>query len=145
MKLPRCNRVWHNGLRRENSAVEVGLPMTTAHLRSALLAGILAISCKQQSQKPVKSEGPQVKEVAVTAKGFEPDRIEVAPGQQVLLRITRKVQETCADAIDVQGDAVRHMLPLDKPVDVKVTAPQSGEIAFACPMKMVQGAVVVVK
>jgi plastocyanin domain-containing protein len=119
--------------------------MTTAHLRSALLAGVLAISCKQQAQKPAKSDGPQVKEVTVTQKGFEPDRIEVAPGQQVLLRITRKAQETCADAVDVQGDPVRHMLPLDKAVDVKLTAPQSGEIAFACPMKMVQGAIAVVK
>jgi plastocyanin domain-containing protein len=145
MKLPRRNSVWHNGLRRENSAAEVGLSMTTAHLGSALLAGILAISCKQQARKPVKSDAPQVKEVTVTQKGFEPDHIEVAPGQQVLLRITRKVQETCADAIDVQGDPVRHMLPLDKTVDVKLTAPQSGEIAFACPMKMLHGAIVVVK
>ncbi|HEY6908133.1 MAG TPA: cupredoxin domain-containing protein [Myxococcales bacterium] len=119
--------------------------MTTAHLRSALLAAILALSCRQQAEKPVKSDAPQVKEVTVTQKGFEPARIEVAPGQQVLLRITRKVQETCADAVEVQGDPVRHMLPLDKAVDVKLTAPESGEIAFACPMKMVQGAIVVVK
>jgi plastocyanin domain-containing protein len=118
--------------------------MTTAHLRSALLAGILAIACRQQSQKPVKSDAPQVKEVTVTEKGFEPDRIEVAAGQQVLLRITRKAQETCADAVDVQGDPVRHMLPLDKAVDVKLTAPRSGEVGFACPMKMVHGAIVVV-
>lgn len=148
MKLPLRNSVWHNSARRENSAVyrlEVGLSMTTAHLRSALLAGILAISCRQQTQKPVKSDQPQVKEVTVTEKGFEPDRIEVAPGQQVLLRITRKVQETCADAVDVQGDPVRHMLPVGKAVDVKLTAPQSGEIAFACPMKMVHGAIVVVQ
>jgi plastocyanin domain-containing protein len=119
--------------------------MTTAHLRSALLAGICAISCRQQTGKPVKSDGPQLKEVVVTSKGFEPARIEVAPGQQVLLRITRKEEETCADAVDVQGDPVRHMLPMDKPVDVKLTAPQSGEVAFSCPMKMVQGAIVVVK
>jgi plastocyanin domain-containing protein len=148
MKLPRRNSVWHKSARRENSTaspLEVGLSMTTPHLRSALLAGLLAISCKQQTQKPVKSEAPQVKEVTVTAKGFEPDRIEVAPGQQVLLRITRKEAETCADAVDVQGDPVRHMLPLDKAVDVKLTAPQSGEIAFACPMKMFHGAIVVVR
>ncbi|HET7787308.1 MAG TPA: cupredoxin domain-containing protein [Myxococcales bacterium] len=119
--------------------------MTSTHLCSALLAGVLAISCRQQAQKPVKSDAPQVKEVTVTAKGFEPDRIEVAPGQQVLLRITRKEADTCADAIDVQGDPVRHMLPLDKAVDVKLTAPQSGEIAFACPMKMVHGAIVVIR
>ncbi len=64
--------------------------------------------------KPV---GPAsgVIEVQVTAKGFEPDRI-----------------------------AVRHMLPLGAPIDVKVTPPPSGQLAFACPMNMYRGAVVVV-
>ena len=88
--------------------------------------------------------GEALKEIAVTAKGFEPARIEVAPGKPVVLRFTRKVAETCADAVEVAGDPVRHMLPLDRPVDVRVMAPPSGELAFACPMKMVQGAVVVV-
>src|SRR5438445_476231 len=80
----------------------------------------------------------------LSAKGFEPDRIETAPGQQVTLRFTRKVAQTCADAVEVQGDPVRHMLPLNAPVDVKVTAPQSGQLAFACPMNMYRGAIVVV-
>ena len=39
---------------------------------------------------------------------------------------------------------MRHMLPLGRAVDIKVTAPPSGEIAFACPMNMIRGAVVVV-
>jgi len=93
-----------------------------------------------------KPAGPAsgVIEVQVTAKGFEPDRIEVAPGKPVTLRFTRKVAETCADAVDVQGDPVRHMLPLGAPIDVKVTPPASGQLAFACPMNMYRGAVVVV-
>jgi plastocyanin domain-containing protein len=83
-------------------------------------------------------------DVEVTAKGFEPDRIEVAAGKPVTLRFTRKVAETCADAVDVQGDPVRHMLPLNAPVEVKVTAPASGQLAFACPMQMFRGAITVV-
>jgi plastocyanin domain-containing protein len=79
----------------------------------------------------------------VTEKGFEPDRVQAAAGQQVTLRFTRKVAQTCADAVEVQGDPVRHMLPLNAPVDVKVTAPKSGELAFACPMNMYRGAIVV--
>jgi plastocyanin domain-containing protein len=64
----------------------------------------------------------------------------------VILRFTRKVAETCADAVDVQNDPVRHMLPLDTPVDVKVVAPASGQLAFACPMQgMIHGAMVVVE
>jgi plastocyanin domain-containing protein len=46
--------------------------------------------------------------------------------------------------VEVQGDPVRHMLPLDTPIDVTVTAPVSGELAFACPMNMYRGAIVVV-
>lgn len=81
--------------------------------------------------------------IAVTEKGFEPDRVKAPAGQQITLRFVRKVAQTCADAIDVQGDPVRHMLPLNAPIDVKVTAPASGQLAFACPMNMYRGAVVV--
>ena len=83
-------------------------------------------------------------EVKVTEKGFEPDRIRVAGGKPITLRFTRTTTQTCADAVDIQGDPVRHMLPLNASVDVKVTPPPSGQLAFACPMKMYGGAVVVV-
>jgi len=99
---------------------------------------LLVVACKPS--RPAQG----VVEVKVTAKGFEPDRIEAAPGKPLTLRFTRTVAETCADAVDVQGDPVRHMLPLGAPVEVKVTPPASGEIAFACPMNMVRGAIVVV-
>jgi plastocyanin domain-containing protein len=111
-------------------------------MRVAFFAMLLAASCKQQEQAPRQSGA--VTEIAVTEKGFEPDRIETVPGQQVTLRFTRKVAQTCADAVQVQGDPVRHMLPLNAPVDVKVTAPSSGQLAFACPMDMFRGTIVVV-
>ena len=118
-------------------------------MRSALVLAVVLVSCKQPPPPPVPSApaattGPQVREIAVTGKGFEPARVEVTPGQPVTLRFTRKVAETCADAVDLQGDPVRHMLPLDTPVEVKMNAPASGQLAFACPMKMIHGAVVVV-
>lgn len=100
---------------------------------------VLAVACRQQ---PAILSG--VIDVKVTKEGFEPSHIRVAPNAPVTLRITRTVKETCADAVDVQGDPVRHMLPLGAPVEVRVTPPASGQLAFACPMKMVQGAIVVV-
>jgi plastocyanin domain-containing protein len=115
-------------------------------MRAAFLCLALLLGCRETAKPPptqAASGGPPVKEVAVTVKGFEPARIEVAAGQPVVLRFTRKVAETCADAVDVQGDPVRHMLPLDRPVDIRVTAPASGEVAFACPMKMYRGVVIV--
>jgi plastocyanin domain-containing protein len=108
-------------------------------MRALILALAIAAACKE---KPHLSPSG-VAEISVTAKGFEPARFDAAPGQQVTLRITRKVKDTCADAVEVEGDPVKHMLPLDVPVEVKVTVPQSGEVAFACPMHMYQGAIVV--
>jgi plastocyanin domain-containing protein len=111
-------------------------------MRVALFALLAMVSCKQQLPSPPQSG---VADVTVTEKGFEPDRIQVNAGQQVTLRFTRKVAQTCADAVEVQGDPVRHMLPMNAAVDVKVTAPKSGELAFACPMNMYRGAIVVVR
>ena len=113
-------------------------------MRTFFLALVLA-ACKPAplAPAPPPAGGSAVVEVAVTIKGFEPPRVQAAPGQPLVLRFTRKVAETCADAVNVQGDPIKHMLPLDRPVDVKVTAPPSGELAFACPMQMYRGAVVV--
>src|SRR5260370_18312781 len=113
-------------------------------MRPAVMCLVALAACKESPPARAASGGPPVREVTITAKGFEPARIEVAPGQPVTLRFTRKVDPSCGDAVDVQGDPVRHMLPLHTPIDVKVTAPAAGKIAFACPMNMYRGAVVVV-
>ena len=112
-------------------------------MRISLLTLLLALSCKQHPPAAEQSAGPGVTQIAVTEKGFEPPRVKATAGQQITLRFVRKVEQTCANAVDVQGDPVRHMLPVNAPVDVKVTAPQSGELAFACPMNMYRGAIVV--
>jgi plastocyanin domain-containing protein len=112
-------------------------------MRSLAIALALTALCAC-NRRPHKTDAPQVFDVVVNNQGFHPPRIEVAPGQKVVLRITRKVQETCADAVDVQGDPVRHMLPLDTPVEIRATAPASGELVFACPMNMIRGAIAVV-
>lgn len=115
-------------------------------MRTALCLALLLTACKTQ-QPPLPQApsggGPAVVDIAVTAKGFEPAEVRAGPNQPLVLRFTRKVAETCADAVNVKGDPVRHMLPLDRAVDVKLTAPPSGKINFACPMDMIRGAVVV--
>ena len=119
--------------------------MSNRWIRALLPALALALAACKPAPVPPPQQigGALVVEVSVTSKGFEPARVEVASGRPLILRITRKVAETCADAVDVQGDPVRHMLPLDRAVDVRVTAPPSGELAFACPMNMYRGALVV--
>lgn len=112
----------------------------TAMRAAAFALLVLPLACAKSA--PARQAAPGVYEVFVTAAGFEPARIEVPHGEAVTLRITRKVDSTCADAVDVQGDPVRHMLPLNSPVDVRIAPIAGGEIAFACPMKMYKGAVV---
>jgi plastocyanin domain-containing protein len=113
-------------------------------MRIGLLTLLLALSCKQQAQPEAQSAPPGVTLVAVTERGFQPDRIQVASGEQVTLRFTRKAERTCADAVQIEGDPVKHVLPLNAPVDVKVTAPKAGQLAFACPMNMYRGSIIVV-
>jgi plastocyanin domain-containing protein len=108
-----------------------------------LCALVLACRSSQQSAQPPTSDGTPVYAVSVTSRGFDPVRVEVQPDRDVVLRFTRKVKETCADSVVVQGDPVKHMLPLDKPIDVRLRAPKSGEVRFACGMDMYRGAVVV--
>ena len=105
---------------------------------------VALLSCKPASQPAKQPPAPGVHEVTVTEKGFEPDRIQVSANEKITLRFTRKAEKTCADAVEVQGDPVKHVLPLNAPIDVKVTAPPSGELAFACPMNMYRGTIVVV-
>jgi plastocyanin domain-containing protein len=104
---------------------------------------LLACHPSQQSTQTPTSDGAPVYLVSVTARGFEPTRVEVPADREVVLRFTRKVKDTCADSVVVQGDPVKHMLPLDKPVDVRLRSPKSGQVRFACGMDMYRGAVVV--
>ena len=108
---------------------------------------LVLLACKpSQPSRPLQrpiSDGDPVYDVSVTAKGFEPARIEVPPEREAVLRFTRKVAETCADAVVLPGDPVKHMLPQDKPIEVRLTSPRSGQVRFACGMDMYRGAVVV--
>jgi plastocyanin domain-containing protein len=107
------------------------------------LFALLACRSSQQSTQPPTPDGAPVFAVSVTSRGFEPVRVEVPPDRDVVLRFTRKVKDTCGDSVVVQGDPVKHMLPLDKPIDVRLRSPKSGQVRFACGMDMYRGAVVV--
>jgi plastocyanin domain-containing protein len=119
-------------------------------LRWISLSILLCAACQKSGNSPppaqvsTPSSSPKVVAITVTEKGFEPDHVDAAPSQPLVLRFTRKADPTCADAVEVQGDPVRHMLPLNSAVDVKVKVPASGELAFACPMDMYRGSIKVV-
>jgi Cu+-exporting ATPase len=102
---------------------------------------LLCAACTQPSPPPPTSGAP-VRTVDVTERGYEPARLEVEGGKPLTLRFMRKTTQTCGEAVLIDGDPVAHMLPVNRPVDVQVTAPRTGELAFVCGMHMMRGVLV---
>ena len=82
-------------------------------------------------------------DVAITASGFTPAKVEVPAGSHVKLRVTRQVESTCGTDLVVAGKKVTEQLPLNKPVEVDLGVVSRGEVAFSCGMNMLKGTVVV--
>jgi plastocyanin domain-containing protein len=86
--------------------------------------------------------GPRKVAVEANIKGYTPGRITAAPGEQLVLVVTRTLEGACLEQISVAGGAPI-TLPLHTAVEIPVTAPASGELAFACGMDMFRGAILV--
>ncbi len=84
-------------------------------------------------------------DLAVTEKGFEPKSIDVKPGSDVTLRVTRKTDSTCAKQIQVPSKNLKVDLPLNKPVMVSLGKAEKGEIRFGCGMDMMEKGQIVVR
>ena len=112
--------------------------------RSAQAKGKKTLAPVPAAAAPVAKvpEARHVK-VGVTEAGFEPAEIIARSGEQLVLDITRVTEETCATAIVIPSQKVKVELPLNKEVQVPVSAGAAGRIAFACPMNMITGAIVV--
>jgi Cu+-exporting ATPase len=89
----------------------------------------------------VGSDG--VRRIAVTAntEGYKPDRIIGKPGEKLMLVFTRTADSSCIGQL-VTPDKKTVDLPMNQPVEVAVTVPQTGEVGFACGMDMFHGVVV---
>lgn len=82
-------------------------------------------------------------DLVVTENGFEPNSINVKPGTEVVLKVTRKTDATCATKIHVPSQKVKADLPLNKTITVALGKLEKGEIRFACGMNMIEGKVLV--
>jgi plastocyanin domain-containing protein len=123
-------------------------------VRAALLILVVTFSaCKQDSAKaappaPVTAktgtvDKDGVRRVPITAstEGYKPDRIPGKPGEKLMLVFTRTADASCIAQL-VTPDKKTVDLPMNTPVEVAVTVPQTGEVAFACGMDMFHGTVV---
>jgi plastocyanin domain-containing protein len=83
-------------------------------------------------------------ELSVTERGFTPSPVEVKKGEPLLLVITRKTDRTCAKEIVVPALNMKAALPLDQPVEVRLTPKKSGELKYGCAMgQMISGVLTV--
>ena len=101
-------------------------------------AGALALTgCAGGSKAPARYD------IAVGSEGYSPARVKAKAGQEVVLVFTRTTDQTCATELVIPSENRTVALPLNKPVEVRLTAKEKGEIGFHCGMKMFEGAVVV--
>ena len=117
------------------------------------LVFIAAFSCDKgkSDAKPKAKEAPVtagtvadgVRRIDVEAgkSGYVPERIVGKPGEKLVLVFKRTVEGEClAELKTPDGKLVQ--LPMNQTVEIPVTVPTSGELAFACGMDMFKGVIV---
>lgn len=89
------------------------------------------------------ASGPSEIQVSVTDNGFEPKNVVIKKGQEAVLVITRKSQNTCATEAVFSETGKKYDLPLNQPVRVDLTGSSPGTLHYACGMDMEHGTVVI--
>ena len=126
-------------------------------LRFAAVSLVLVFAtggCKKEEPKPAPppiGTAPAsasgvvdgMRKIAITAdtNGYKPDKITGKAGEKLMLVFTRTADASCISQL-ITPDKKTIDLPMNTPVEVAVTVPQSGEVGFACGMDMFHGTVV---
>ncbi len=119
-------------------------------LRTLVIAAVL-FGCKKDEPAPKPAPAPAAAPTAasgarkvpieVNKEGYTPDKIPGKPGEKLDLVFTRTFEADCISQVKTP-DGKLVDLPMNKPVDVEVTVPQTGELDFACGMDMFHGKIV---
>jgi plastocyanin domain-containing protein len=89
----------------------------------------------------VQADGVRRIDVEAGKEGYVPAKIAGKPGEKLVLVFKRTADSECIAQLKAP-DGKMVDLPLNKPVEVAVTVPQTGEVGFACGMDMFHGVVV---
>jgi plastocyanin domain-containing protein len=121
----------------------------------AVLASGALLACNKEPEKlpetkpiatkttgTVAPDGVRAVQIEANKDGFVPDKIPGKPGEKLKLVFTRKASGGECMAELKSPDGKLHKLPMDKPYEIAVTVPDSGEVKFACGMEMFFGVVV---
>jgi Cu+-exporting ATPase len=85
----------------------------------------------------------QTAKVVVGEEGYQPARITLRRGVPARITFLRTTDRTCGTEVVFPVLDIRRALPLNQPVTIELTPARTEEIAFACGMNMLHGAVVV--
>ncbi len=80
--------------------------------------------------------------ITVDAEGYHPAEVHAAAGKPLHLIFTRTSDDGCGQQLVFPKLGIKRDLPLDQAVDVDLTLPASGTLAFTCGMDMLRGSVV---
>lgn len=107
------------------------------------LFGFLAMAALPALAKNIQP--PYKIAVEVTEKGFQPNSINVRPGTNLTLEVTRKTDSTCSTEIQIPSKKVKIALPLNQTVTVALGLLDKGEVRFGCGMDMMEGGKIIVR
>jgi RND family efflux transporter MFP subunit len=85
----------------------------------------------------------QTAKIVVNEQGFAPANIPLRAGIPARLTFIRTTDKSCATEVAFPSLSIKRPLPLNEPVVIEFTPSGSGEVAFACGMNMLKGAVAV--
>ena len=94
------------------------------------------------SERPSRPD-VQIAKVVVGDQGYEPAKVSLRAGAPARVTFTRTSDKTCGAELVFPSLNIKRALPLNQPVVVEFTPSRPGDIAFACGMGMLEGAVVV--
>jgi len=95
----------------------------------------------QDRPKPA-AEGRRVA-IDVGDSAYEPARVPAKKGERLTLVFTRTSKSACGEVVMFPEQGIKKRLPLMEPVEIGLTANETGEIAFTCGMRMMKGSIVV--
>lgn len=119
-------------------------------MRALVLLLVVLVACDKgkKESKPAEPAAPAVSadgvrrvDVVADTSGYKPERIVGKPGEKLNLVFKRTVEGECLAKLKTPDGKVID-LPMNTPVEVAVTVPQQGELAFACGMDMFKGTIV---
>ena len=120
--------------------------LVAASIMVAMLFGgnaVLANGASDKTNHKAKKKGvvkhPKTVRISVSKRGFSPSSINVEEGFPVTLIFTRKDKQGCGSKVVFRSLGITRNLPVGKPVTIKITPEQSGNIAFTCGMGMYKG------